>query len=64
MRSVRRVVDVLVDDEVVCSEEVVYFRLPWSRPMSDADCIAAALDDLWYGGFDPPAGATYRVRDG
>jgi hypothetical protein len=63
MPIVRRVVDVIVDGAVVQSEEVVYFRLPWTRPMSDQDCISNALDDLWHGRFEPPAGATYRVRE-
>lgn len=63
MPMVRRIVDVLVDDAVVRSEEVVYFRLPLARPMSDEDCIANALDELRHGGFEPPPGATYRVRE-
>jgi len=63
MPTVHRIVDVLVDGAVVRSEEVSYFRLPWARPMSDQECIANALDELWYARFEPPPGATYRVRD-
>jgi hypothetical protein len=63
MPMVRRIVDVVVNDAVVRSEEVAYFRLPWTRPMSDQDCIANALDELWYDRFEPPPGARYRVRE-
>jgi len=58
-----RLVDVIVDGRIVRSEEVSYLRLPWSRCMSDADCIAEALNGLWHDRFEAPANATFRVRD-
>jgi hypothetical protein len=58
-----RVVDVIVDDRVIRSEEVSWFALPWVRPLSDDACIAEAVDQLWYDRFEAPANATFRVRD-
>jgi hypothetical protein len=58
-----RIVDVIVDGEVILSEEVSWFRLPWMKPMTDEACIAEALDQLWYDRFEPPSNTTYRVRD-
>lgn len=57
-----RIVDVIVDGQVILSEEVSWVRLPWTKPMTDDACIAEALDQLWYDHFEPPADATYRVR--
>lgn len=58
-----RVVDVVVDGQVIRSEEVFWTGLPGAEPMSDEACIASALEELWYGRFEPPPNATFRVRD-
>ena len=58
-----RIVDMIVDGRVIRSEEVSWLGLPGARPMTDAECIAEAIDGLWYDRFTPPPGATFRVRE-